>query len=122
MAISPQDISSLLALQGHYWKKGMRYSILVKKYSKPATAPAHNNLGSVLFRQGKYEEAAAHCTRALQLNPQLPEAYYNLGNIRFQQDDFEHAVINYQKALSLRPGWPQVQKNLSMAKNRMQTP
>jgi len=31
-----QDISSffILALQGHYWKKGMRYSILVKIYSK----------------------------------------------------------------------------------------
>ncbi len=39
---------------------------------------SHNNLGLVLFRQGKYEEAAARYAEALRLSPNDGEAYSNL--------------------------------------------
>ena len=49
------------------------------------SAEAHNNLGAVLREQGKLDEAAAHCERAVALKPDLFEAHNNLGNILRKQ-------------------------------------
>jgi tetratricopeptide (TPR) repeat protein len=40
---------------------------------------AHNNLASILFDQGKTENAIAEYDQAVCLNPLFFEAHYNLG-------------------------------------------
>ena len=43
-------------------------------------ADAHNNLGSIVHRQGRIDEAVSHYRRALELQPDDAEAHHNLGH------------------------------------------
>ena len=44
----------------------------------PNQADAHSNLGAVLSRQGRFDEAKAHFGEALRLNPNHADARKNL--------------------------------------------
>lgn len=46
--------------------------------SRPQNAAAHNDLGAVLCRQGKFDEAADYFNRAIQIDPDYKEARDNL--------------------------------------------
>jgi len=46
----------------------------------PSCWMAHNNLGNVLQRTGRFTEAVSHHKEALRLKPDYIEAYNNLGN------------------------------------------
>lgn len=43
---------------------------------------AHNNLGSALMAQGKYDEAIEQFSRAIELNPRAAQVYFNRANDR----------------------------------------
>ena len=45
----------------------------------PQKARPHNNLGNVLYNQGRTEEAKEHYLHALRINPDYEEAHNNLG-------------------------------------------
>jgi Flp pilus assembly protein TadD len=76
---------------------------------------AHNNLGEVLLRQGREEEAAAQFTQALRLRPAYPEALNNLGIVYARQGRLEEALASCREALRLWPGSPGVHYNLGNA-------
>jgi len=76
--------------------------------------PAHNNLGLVLYGQGKIEEAAAHYTEALRLNPGYADAHNNLGVFLCRQGNYEAAAAQYAEALRLDPGHPDARSNLGL--------
>lgn len=65
---------------------------------------AHNNLGEILFRQERVDEAMEHCRKAVQLNPANPYANANLANTLRYKERFDEAIIYYRKAVELRPG------------------
>jgi protein O-mannosyl-transferase len=65
---------------------------------------AHNNLGVVLYRQKRFEEAAAHYAEALRLNPVYIDAYNNLARVLSRQGKNEAAAAIYAAALRLDPG------------------
>ncbi len=48
----------------------------------PGLAPAHHNFAIVLARSGRLDEAIAHCTRALQLDPAFAEARQTLAYLQ----------------------------------------
>jgi pentatricopeptide repeat protein len=69
-----------------------------------------NDLGSVLFRQGKYEEAEAMYQRALearekvlgQEHPDTLTGVNSLGSVLFRQGKYEEAEAMYQRMLEAR--------------------
>ena len=71
--------------------------------SNPQARDAHSNLGAVLFKQGRFEEAETHLHRAVALNPQARDAHSNLGAVLFKQGRFEEAETHLHRAVALNP-------------------
>jgi len=101
-------------IQLHYWKN----SSALFQHALRVTSNnhlAHNNLGNVLARQGKTEEAIGHFARALQMRPYFPNAHNNLGKALARQGKTEEAIGHYLKALQLKPNLPEAHNNLTKA-------
>lgn len=81
------------------------------------------NLGDALFKQERYEEAAA----AFQSLPNLTEdksqkasAYHNLGNAYLKAQKYQESVDAYKQALRNNPQDLETKYNLSYAKRMLQ--
>jgi len=59
----------------------------------------HNNLGVILLREGRIDEAAAQFREALRIRPDHPKAHCNLGRILEQQGQSDLAIAEYEMAL-----------------------
>jgi protein O-mannosyl-transferase len=70
-------------------------------------------LGSLLAKEGKFDEAMEHYRTALSYQPAYPEAHFFLGNALDEQGKLDEAVAEYQKALWFRP--TQEQTHIFMA-------
>ena len=66
-------------------------------------ALATTMLGSLLAREGKWEEAMQHYQTALGYSPNYPEAHFYMGNALDEQGKLDEAVAEYGKALWFRP-------------------
>jgi protein O-mannosyl-transferase len=98
-----------------YWHDG----ISVSEHAIAVTGPNYlmeRALGEAYYSQGRIDDAVAHLTRSLQIQPS-DVAFYNLGTIRFRQQRFAEAAFYYQKALQY-PGEPhtmaQIDNNLAV--------
>lgn len=80
----------------------------------PLAPEAHNNLGNMLKREGKLDEAAASYRRALALNPDYADAYNNLGTVLQVQGQLDQAVLAYQRALTIKPSYAEALYNLGI--------
>jgi len=65
---------------------------------------AHNNLGNLLCKNGKVDEAIIQYQAALQIIPDFAQAHDNLGNALLQERRWDEARVQYQTALRIRPG------------------
>lgn len=63
------------------------------------SAAAHSRLGTLLRKEGRFDEAIAHLRAALQLYPDYGYAWLNLGNAHFQTDNLDEAERCYREAL-----------------------
>ena len=66
----------------------------------PNFVEAHGNLGVVLKKLGKFEEAEASFRQVIELKPNSAEAYSNLGNTLSELGRLEEAETNYSKRLN----------------------
>src|SRR5262249_3926159 len=80
---------------------------------QPDRAETRNNLGFILARQGRLEEAAASIHEALRLRPGYAEAHNNLGLVLAAQGKPNEAAFCFQKALELRPEYADARNNLA---------
>jgi tetratricopeptide (TPR) repeat protein len=78
---------------------------------------AHDNLGVVLVKKGRIDEASAHYREAIRLNPSYPEAYNNLGNALAQRGRYAEAADAYEGALRARPSFVAAEINWGNAMN-----
>ena len=62
---------------------------------------AENNIGAILARQGRYEEAVEHLRAASALEPDDPVSQLNLGVYAQQHNDFRQAITRYEATLQL---------------------
>ena len=80
---------------------------------QPLKPRGYNNLGTELYKDNRFDEAADNFIRALALLPNFPEAYSNLGLVRYRQNKFDKAENNYKKAIELRNHY--IEANLNLA-------
>jgi len=63
----------------------------------------HINLGVVLQKQDRFDEAIRHYQMALMIEPNHPKAHFNLGIIFSNQGRFDEAIRHYQAIVNLDP-------------------
>ncbi len=97
---------------------------------KPDNPVAHYNLGTALYRQGKFREAARTFQASLsrhaeQTAEQIENTLnrssilYNLGNAQFKVGDLTRAIDAYQQALRFDPQDTDAHHNLTLARQRL---
>ena len=69
----------------------------------PAKARPHNNLGTILLRQGRLQEAIDEFQTALELKPEYEDARYNLGIAMVKQGNLTDGISHFSETLRLRP-------------------
>jgi spermidine synthase len=74
---------------------------------------AHNNLGSLLHKAGKLQDAIWHYEEALQIKPNLAETRCNLGDAYWQAGKVHDAIGQYEQALLIKPDLVVAQNNLA---------
>jgi tetratricopeptide (TPR) repeat protein len=79
----------------------------------PTYAAAWNNLGLLLHRMGRYEEARSAYATALEHDAHCCEAAYNLGSLHEDLSDSDGAIRHYRKALALSPDYADAHFNLA---------
>jgi tetratricopeptide (TPR) repeat protein len=84
----------------------------------PSYAAAWNNLGLLLHRLGRYDEARAAYAAALRENAACAEAAYNLGSLSEDTGDVEEAIRCYRRALDVSPDYADAHFNLAGALSR----
>jgi tetratricopeptide (TPR) repeat protein len=81
----------------------------------PALAQISKNLADILYRTGRYDDAAEAYERAAKLNPELgDDLYFKLGNIAYKRRDHVRARESWAQATSLNPGPQLARANLEM--------
>lgn len=91
-------------------------------FQKPDNPVAHYNLGTVLYKIGRFDEAAQAFREALARHggetegtPNQAHIYYNLGNAQFKTSDLRRAIEAYRHSLRLNPQDADAQHNLALA-------
>lgn len=89
---------------------------------KPDSPLVHYNLGTALYRSGRFNEAVAAFRESLSKHNGKPGAtlslahiYYNLGNAQFKKGDLRRAIDAYRHSLRLNPDDADAQHNLTLA-------
>jgi tetratricopeptide (TPR) repeat protein len=79
----------------------------------PEASVAHNQLGLILDRQGRTDDAIAHYEAALAIEPAFPIAELNLAAALQTQGRSDEAMRHLQAVLRLRPDFPEAHANIS---------
>ena len=83
----------------------------------PNSPSLQYNLGNVLYKQGKFDDARAGYHISAQGDDERLSRYatYNMGNASFKAGDLDAAIESYQKALLLDAGDEAARFNLELA-------
>jgi serine/threonine protein kinase/WD40 repeat protein/tetratricopeptide (TPR) repeat protein len=85
-------------------------------------APAYHNLGLVLAKQGRLDEAIATYEKAIKLGPKVAIYYANLGIALRAQNKVNDAIASWNKAVELDPNDPKVFISLGAALGEQKKP
>ncbi len=111
---NPQEIDGTkLVQEGASLLKSERYAeaaealgkAVVSKLTVPEEVEAYNNLGFVLRKLGRNEEAMQRYQKALSLNPECAECRNNLGVLYLSSRDFVEAETHFKEAMRINPGY-----------------
>jgi len=69
----------------------------------PVEASAYFELGQILEKERRWEEAIAASEQAIQLSPQFAYAYNTLARIFYQQNRLEESIAASRNAIALNP-------------------
>lgn len=88
---------------------------------RPETPELQYNIGSALYKEGKYEEAVDKLEKSFTTGDIHNEArgHYNLGNVYYRTGDYQKAIASYQKALELAPEDIDAKYNLELARKML---
>ena len=74
-----------------------------KLEESPSDSDLTSNLGAILQKQGKLDEALAYYKKAEQLDPSNINTRINVGTLYQQKEDYKTAIIAYDSVLILYP-------------------
>jgi cytochrome c-type biogenesis protein CcmH/NrfG len=103
--------------QASHWKNSItvfKHAIRVTDKKYPTLSRIHNNLGIVLYAEGKKQEAISHYKMAIKTNSAHAKAYYNLGIALTAERKNEEAISWYKKAIRLNPNFTNAHYNLGI--------
>jgi tetratricopeptide (TPR) repeat protein len=81
----------------------------------PQLPQVHKNLGDLLYRSGRYDDATQHYQRAATLNQELgDDLFFKLGNLAFRRRDGAQARECWERAVRLNPGHQLARANLDL--------
>lgn len=83
----------------------------------PSCAEAHNNLGDVCERLGKFEAAVREYKETVRLAPRVSIPYFGLGDIYFKTNRYDEAIYWYEKGLTYEPGDKVTGRRLALLKD-----
>ena len=78
-------------------------------------AEIERQIGIVFSEKGKFEEAAAHYQRALQIYPRFATAHFDLALDLAHQGKSAGALEHYAKAIEINPFYAEAHRNLALA-------
>jgi tetratricopeptide (TPR) repeat protein len=93
------------ASQVRYWRDSESLFSRALAVS-PGDPKMHYNLGTILLRQERHEEAIAHLLRAARLRPRDPAVFYNLALAHRAVGKIDAAAKLYEAAMRLDPADP----------------
>jgi len=105
-------------IQLTHWSDGstiFRHALAVTENN----AVAHSGLGSILFEQQKFDDAAMHFRQALKINPKYWEPRSNLGKTLIKQGNYRAAVKCFNDLLLIRTDFPDAYAGLGLAYQRL---
>ena len=108
--LDPTLAEGHLAL-GLYYYYGLRqYDRALDEFTRalraqPGRAEVQQARGYVLRRQGRFADAAASLTRAIELDPRSAAAAWDLAETYAMMRDFPAAMRYYDRATALAPDW-----------------
>ncbi|HMB95233.1 MAG TPA: tetratricopeptide repeat protein [Tepidisphaeraceae bacterium] len=76
---------------------------------------AHTNLGALLTKAGRQQEAIAHLNQSLLIKPDSAEAHNNLGIALARTGQSSEALKEFNKALELNPNYAEAYHNVGVA-------
>lgn len=93
-------LSAVANIQASYWKNsktlfGHAIDVTSENFI------AHNNLGTVYYKEKNYERAEYHFREAVKFYPDYKEAIYNLATVNYFQGRLDAAIYSYRKYLEL---------------------
>jgi tetratricopeptide (TPR) repeat protein len=107
------NLAVLLELSGDV--EGAEKMLRAALVEDPALPQVSKNLADILYRNGRFDDAAEAYERAAKLNPQLgDDLYFKLGNIAYKRRDHVRARESWAQATSLNPGHQLARANLEM--------
>jgi spermidine synthase len=75
---------------------------------------AHLELGNVLAKEGRLDDAARRLSDALTIKPDSVETYIDLGNVLLAQGNVSSAIDQYSRALRIDPASARAHTNLGI--------
>jgi Tfp pilus assembly protein PilF len=82
---------------------------------EPVLPQISKNLGDLLYRSGRYDEATQHYERAAAADPALgDDLFFKLGNLAFRRRDSGQARDCWDRAVRLNPGHQLARANLDL--------
>ena len=90
-------------LQGFIEKRGLHKNTYTEFYKGVTSQGRADSAKTKAERQKCYNDAIAHYTEAIDLDPELTEAYNNRGLAYARKGDFEVAIEDFNKTIDLDP-------------------
>ena len=87
----------------------------------PESPQLHFNIGNVLYKQKKYEEAQEEYLKALSTEDALlqSQAHYNIGNCQYRLNKLVESIDSYKKTLEIHPDDMDAKYNLEFVRNKL---
>ncbi len=119
------DYNSLLKEGNRLYEEG-KYDDALTKYreaqiERPEAPEVQYNIGSALYREGAFEEAAKVTGNSLTTDKATLEAnaHYNMGNALYRQKKYPEAIEAYKQSLSINPDDVDAKFNLELARKML---
>jgi Ca-activated chloride channel family protein len=118
VSVAWSDVGSDMR-RGNYLERKGEYDAALESYQKalvqePDNPKIHYNIGRVLYRMGKYDEAVSEFQLGFLERDHMFQSnvFYNIGNSQFKKGQLEASIDAYKMSLLANPKDLQAKQNL----------